>query len=264
MNSASPSWERLAQAAHELDAPVVVTVVETSGSTPRKTGARMLVEVSGACPEDDAALPSPEGTVGGGAVEAQAIRLAFEAWAAGHPRVQRIALGAEMGMCCGGSMTLMAQPLVERPTLLIFGLGHVGMALARLAAPCGFRVVGIDARAPQRAEAEPWLEACHVDFDPETLALLPEGPHVHALIVTHDHGLDQTLVEQLIERAFGSLQMLGSMRKALRFKTRLEAQGFPAETIAKLRSPAGLDIGSETPAEIAVSLMAELIKKRRA
>ena len=169
-----------------------------------------------------------------------------------------------MGMCCGGSMTFMVQPLVERPTLLIFGLGHVGMALARLAGPCGFRVVGIDARPPQREEAEPWLEACHTDFDPETLALLPEGAHVHALIVTHDHALDQTLVEALIERAFGSLQMLGSMRKALRFRTRLEAQGFPAETIAKLRSPAGLDIGSETPAEIAVSLMAELIQKRRA
>jgi xanthine dehydrogenase accessory factor len=263
LTSESPDWARIAEAESTWAAPVMVTVVNTSGSTPRKVGARMLVDAQGDCPEEDADLPHPEGTVGGGAVEAQAIRLAFEAWRAGGSLVRRTVLGAEMGMCCGGTMTLMAQPLIERPTLIVFGLGHVGAAVARLSTECGFRVVGVDGRDELTEQASPWLDAIHQDFDPETLAALPDGDHVHALIVTHDHGLDQELVEALINRPFASLQMLGSQRKALRCRTRLEAQGLTPERIESLHSPAGYDIDAETPAEIAVALVAYLVKQRR-
>ena len=120
----------------------------------------------------------------------------------------------------------MAQPLIERPTLIIFGLGHVGAAVARLSKECGFRVIGVDARTELCDQAAPWMDDCQTDFDPETLDVLPTGKHVHALVVTHNHALDQELVEALLNRPYGSLQMLGSQRKALRCRTRLEAKGF--------------------------------------
>jgi xanthine dehydrogenase accessory factor len=261
LSSESPDWARIAEAESDWAAPVLVTVVDTSGSTPRKIGARMLLEAAGECPAKDADLPHPEGTIGGGAVEAKGIRLAFDAWRRGGALVRRIVLGAEMGMCCGGSMTLMAQPLIERPTLVIFGLGHVGAAVARLAAECGFRVVGVDGRAELMDQSRCWLDEGLADFDPETVDSIPDGAHV--LVVTHDHALDQELVERLLGRPFASLQMLGSKRKALRCVTRLQAKGFTADSIAALRSPAGMDINSETPAEIAVALVAHLVKLRR-
>ena len=263
LSSELPDWARIAEAEATWDAPVLVTVVDTSGSTPRKVGARMLVETQGDCPSEDHLLPHPEGTIGGGAVEAQAIRLAFEAGALGAPIVRRMALGAEMGMCCGGTMTFLAQPLIERPTLIIFGLGHVGAAVARLSKECGFRVIGVDARTELCDQAEPWLDDCQTDFDPETLDALPTGIHVHTLVVTHNHALDQELVEALLNRPYGSLQMLGSQRKALRCRTRLEAKGFAPEAIESLHSPAGLSIPAETPTEIAVALVAYLVQLRR-
>ena len=115
----APSWSRVAQAEATWRAPVLVTVVETKGSTPRKAGARMLVDADGACPVQDAALPHPEGTIGGGAVEAQAIRLAL-AWASAAPWCDGWRW-VPRWMCCGGSMTLLAQPLIEQPTLIILG-----------------------------------------------------------------------------------------------------------------------------------------------
>ncbi len=263
LSSESPDWARIAEAETSWNAPVMVTVVETSGSTPRKIGARMLVEAHGDCPAEDHLLPHPEGTIGGGAVEAQAIRLAFEAWTLGAPIVRRMALGAEMGMCCGGSMTFLVQPLIERPTLIVFGLGHVGAAVVRLSKECGFRVVGVDARHELCNQASPWLDECKTDFDPETLDALPTGQHVHVLVVTHNHALDQELVEAMLNRPHRSLQMLGSQRKALRCRTRLEAKGFAPEAIESLHSPAGLAISAETPAEIAVALVAYLVQLRR-
>jgi xanthine dehydrogenase accessory factor len=261
LSSESPDWARVAEAEKDWAAPVLVTVVDTSGSTPRKIGARMLLEAVGECPTHDADLIHPEGSIGGGAVEAQGIRLGFEAWRRGGGLIRRIVLGAEMGMCCGGSMTLMAQPLIERPTLVIFGLGHVGAAAARLAAECGFRVVGVDGRAELMEQSRCWLDDALEDFDPETVDSVPDGAHV--LVVTHDHALDQELVERLLGRPFASLQMLGSKRKALRCVTRLRAKGFAANDIDAFRSPAGMDIGAETPAEIALALVAYLVKLRR-
>ena len=101
------------------------------------------------------------------------------------------------------------------------------------------------------------------DFDPETLAGLPKGPQTHCLVVTHDHGLDQELVEALIGEDFASFSMLGSQRKALRFRQRLEQQGLSKEVIERMESPAGLDLPAETPAEIAVAIVGALIAKRR-
>ncbi len=263
LSSESPDWARIAEAEAGWEAPVLVTVVDTSGSTPRKIGARMLINAEGECPIEDQALPHPEGTVGGGAVEAQAIRMGFEAWRRGGALVRRLSLGADMGMCCGGTMTIMAQPLVERPTLIVLGLGHVGAAVARLAAECGFRVIGVDGRPELMSQAHCWLDSAHPDFDPETIDALPEGDQVHALVVTHDHALDQELVERLLGRPFASLQMLGSKRKALRCRTRLEAKGFAPEAIDALHCPAGMTIDAETPAEIAVALVAYLVRLRR-
>jgi xanthine dehydrogenase accessory factor len=259
----SPSWEAIAEAAKGLTAPVLVTVVETSGSTPRKAGARMLVDAHSEVPQRPEAFPFPDGTIGGGAVEIEGLKLAWEAWSARGALIRRVPLGAELAMCCGGSMTLFAQPLVERPALLLFGAGHVGAAVCQLAASCGFEVTVIDDREELLDSCRPWARATFSDDEPETLGALPDGDQVHVLIVTRDHALDQRLVEALIARPFASFNMLGSQRKALRFKARLASAGFDEQIIGRLRSPAGLDLGAQTPFEMAVAVVGGLISLRR-
>jgi xanthine dehydrogenase accessory factor len=258
-----PSWAAIAAAAEGMCAPVLVTVVETSGSTPRKAGARLLVDADGDPPKRAEDFPFPSGTIGGGAVEIEGLRLAWEAWGAGGPLLRRVPLGAELAMCCGGTMTLFAQPLVERPTLLLFGAGHVGAAVCQLAASCGFAVTVVDDRQALLDNCSPWAADTRDNDEPETLAGLPDGAHVHVLIATRDHALDQRLVEALIERPFTSFNMLGSQRKALRFKARLTSAGVPDEVIGRLRSPAGLDVGAQSPYEIAVAVVGGLIALRR-
>jgi len=259
----SPDWRRLAEVEHAWAAPVLVTVVATSGSTPRKAGARMLVNAQGPMPEKPEDFPHPEGTIGGGAIEVTGLRLAWEAWQQGHPVLRVVPLTAQLGMCCGGTMTLLAQPVREEPILVILGAGHVGQAVGRLASECGFAVIMVDPREELYGGGLPFARRVETDFDPETLADLPRGPQTHCLVVTHDHGLDQELVEALIGEDFASFSMLGSQRKALRFRHRLEQQGLANEIIERMESPAGLNLPAETPAEIAVAIVGELIRKRR-
>ncbi|MBM64760.1 MAG: xanthine dehydrogenase accessory protein XdhC [Myxococcales bacterium] len=263
LDADSPGWQRLAQVESEWAAPVLVSVVATSGSTPRKAGARMLVDAKGTAPVKAEDFPHPEGTIGGGAVEVTGMRMAWEAWEKGHPVLREVPLTAQLGMCCGGTMTLLAQPVREEPILLILGAGHVGQAVGRLASECGFAVTMVDAREELCASGLSFARRVETDFDPETLAALPRGPQTHCLVVTHDHGLDQELVEALIADEFASFSMLGSQRKALRFRQRLEQRGFAPEVIGRMESPAGLDLPAETPAEIAVAVVGELIRKRR-
>ncbi|HBU47227.1 MAG TPA: xanthine dehydrogenase accessory protein XdhC [Myxococcales bacterium] len=258
-----PDWQRLSEVEGQWEAPVLVTVVATSGSTPRKAGARMLVNAQGPMPKRPEDFPHPEGTIGGGAVEVTGLQLAWEAWQQGHPVLREVPLTAQLGMCCGGTMTLLAQPVREEPFLVVLGAGHVGQAVGRLASECGFAVIMVDPRKSLHTEAMNFARRVETDFDPETLDALPRGPQTHCLVVTHDHGLDQELVEALIHEDFASFSMLGSERKAIRFRQRLQQQGVAPEIIQRMESPAGLDLPAENPAEIAVAIVGELIRKRR-
>ena len=233
---------------------VVATVVETGGSCPQKAGARLLVLADGTL----------RGTVGGGAIELQIVKMAKALLAeqGATTRLQRSDLVHDLGMCCGGSMSVFLEKVMPGERLVIFGAGHVGLALADLARAAGFRVCVADGRE-EWLNAQRFPHAERLAGDPcETARALEMDEASFACVLTHDHGLDQDLVEILLKKPFRYLGMIGSQRKAEKLKARLEQTGFEAAQIARVKSPMGLAIGAQSPQEIAVAIVAELVAVR--
>jgi xanthine dehydrogenase accessory factor len=242
---------RIAEIEERGDRAAIVTVVRVSGSTPREPGARMIVHPD----------RSIEGTIGGGRIEDQAIDEAARAIEDGRPRFLDLALTQELGMCCGGNLSLFIEVIGRRPRLIIFGAGHVGTALAKMAAHAGFVIHVADEREELlRADRLAEARELHGDLDDPAL---PFAPSTYVMVTTHDHALDQKLVEKVLNKPFRWLGLIGSRRKAELTRQRLEHKGFPREAIARVRSPVGLAIGAETPEEIAISILGELIADHR-
>lgn len=237
---------------------VLATVVRFKGSTPRKPGAKMLVF-------SDATLL---GTIGGGALEAdvEAAARALLAQGGEAPELIERHLTHDLGMCCGGGMTVLLEPQTYAPDLLLFGAGHVAQPLAAIASLADFRVTVVDGR-PELANRERFPSVFRVVAEEpldvvEELTFDPRETYV--VVVTHDHALDERITAAIMRRPFRFLGVIGSARKAEMFRKRLAAAGIPAETIARMQTPVGVDIDAETPAEIAVSIAAELVRVRRA
>jgi xanthine dehydrogenase accessory factor len=155
---------------------------------------------------------------------------------------------------------------------IMFGLGHVARHLGPLLANLGFTViVADDGETGATGDAPAWANAVHETFEPVERERLVGGfgPDDHVLIITRDHAIDQKLLETLIANdAIGYLGMIGSRGKVGRFRKRLEARGLlegdaGAARWARLRAPIGLDLGAETPEEIAIAIAAELVARRR-
>ena len=223
---------------------VLVTLATVRGHAPRRAGAKMVVSATGAW-----------GSIGGGNVEA----LATERAPSEH--------GAQ---CCGGKVTVLLEPLRPVPAVAIFGIGHVGLELARILVRHDLELHLIDTRpemlADSRlavlADAPATIHVHRVSVLPESVvAELPAGSHV--LIMTHDHAEDVALCDATLRRAdLGSIGLIGSSGKWARFRRRLAAEGgHDEQTIARIRTPIGLpDIGGKEPATIAVSVAADLLR----
>lgn len=248
-------YDELAQLATDGRPFVLATVVESRGSTPQKPGTKMVVLEDG----------STRGTIGGGAIEQQVIAAARELFAASEEtRLLQTHLTHDLGMCCGGSMRVFLEKHAPAARLWLFGAGHVSREVAALAARVGFRVVVVDER-PEWASRERFPDAAEVMVrHPADVAReLAGGPDAYFCIATHDHPLDQACVEALLRKPSAYLGVIGSRRKAERFRMRLAAAGFTADELARLKSPMGVPIRALTPAEIAVSIVGELISVRR-
>lgn len=233
---------------------VLLTVIESRGFTPRKPGTHMLLAADG----------ETAGTIGGGAIEHEALREARELLReGGGPRTVKKHLTQDLGMCCGGEMVIFLEPVDASPRLFVFGAGYLARPIAALASACGFEVTVIDGR-PDWANAERFPGMAVRCADPEDVArTLETQPEDFAVVVTHDHALDQRVVQQLLARPLRFTGMIGSLAKQRKFALRLRARGFTDEQIARLRTPLGAAIGAQTPEEIAVSVLAELVAVRR-
>jgi xanthine dehydrogenase accessory factor len=154
---------------------------------------------------------------------------------------------------------------IEPPaTLLVVGGGHVGKALSQIGALLGFSVAIIDDR-PEYASPARFPEADHIicgDFA-EALRQFPIGPDTYVVIVTRDHRQDEESLRQVMGAPAAYVGMIGSRRRVGAVLQQLQEEGVPADAVARVHSPIGLDIGAETPEEIAVSIMAEIIQVRR-
>lgn len=233
---------------------VLATVIESAGSTPQKPGSKMVVLGDG----------SLRGTVGGGAIEFQIIDAARALLEAPEQtRIIETHLTHELGMCCGGRMKVFLEKHGAPARLTVFGAGHVARELAALAARVGFRVTVVDAR-PEWATAERFPDCEVLLEDPADHARKREGgPQDYFCVTTHDHPLDQAVVEALLNKPSAYLGVIGSRRKAERFRMRLKAAGAEDAALDRIRSPMGVAIGALTPEEIAVSIVAELVQVRR-
>lgn len=229
----------------------LITVVGVDGSAPRSTTARMLVYADGGF----------VGTIGGGEWEHRVVERAQEALQRGHSARFTAHLTRDLGMCCGGAMDAFIEVLDTRPRLHVFGAGHVAHALARHADGLGFALTVYDERDDWLTE-DRFPTATRVLGDPRRA--LPEGsPRDYFLILTHTHQLDQDILELLLPRACAWLGLIGSRNKVARFFLRLRAAGVDEALFRRVSGPVGLDIGAETPEEIAISIAAELIRVRR-
>ncbi|WP_437596653.1 XdhC family protein [Sorangium sp. So ce590] len=261
---------------------VLASVVARHGSAPSTPGQKLCLL------EDLTAI----GTIGGGAVERAALGIMGRALdeLASTPKLETFRLGPSLGMCCGGSVEVLIEPMLPAVHVLVIGAGHVGAFAAPLLASLGFRVTLCDARAaaadPARVPPSGPLAGVPLlhdgaqqgplpalagqvrlvladHDDPEVAAGLPRDlGEAAALVMTHDHGLDQAAIEWALARGFGYVGGVGSRAKAARTRARLESKGVSESDVARVRMPVGVDIGARTPAEISVALSAELVAWR--
>lgn len=167
------------------------------------------------------------------------------------------------GLVGDGDEAWFVEPVRQRPLLLVFGAGHCGVEIGAAAAAAGYRVWVIEDR-PTFLDAErmPWAtRLLRVDF--AALPALPLDANTSLTIVTRGHEHDLVVLRQVLDAPVGYLGMIGSRRKRELFRRILGDEGRDLEAFERVRSPMGLDIGAQTPAEIAVSVVAELVAARR-
>ena len=234
----------------------LVTIVRTTGSTPQRVGAKMLVYADGRI----------VGTIGGGCYEHAAAGTARETIASRQPTLAKYELAddlaQETGLICGGQMEVFIEPLEPAPGLYIIGAGHGAWHLARVAGEVGFRIHVVDDREKfANAERFPGADVI-VDAIPGWLARADLQPSAHAVIVTRGHRHDLEALRALAPRDLAYLGLIGSRAKVARLFEALAAEGVAPERLARVHAPIGLDIGAVTPAEIAVAIVAELVAVR--
>jgi len=249
--------EQVARWVREGRRVAVATIVETRGSTPRKPGTSMLIS-------DRLEL---YGTIGGGCVEADVIFAAREVLRTLKPRLIHVDIKAksadELDMLCGGEITLYVEPVMPDPQLLICGGGHISSALVHVFKGLEFEVTVVDDR-PQFAHTERFPHAHSTIVCPyeELAGRVPLTALTYAVVVTRGHSGDEVCLRSLLASPAAHIAMIGSRAKWANLRANLRASGFTDEQLARVKCPAGLDIGSTTPEEIAVSVAAELIAVR--
>lgn len=247
-------FEEIAQAKEKGRSVCLCMVVETDGAVPRHTGSKMLVYADG----------SMSGTVGGGEVEQQVYQVAQEALKDGQPRLLSYTLDArqeEAVGVCGGSMKVYIEPINQPAKIVVIGAGHVGKSVARLAKHLNFRVLVSDERA----------ELCNHTLIPEAdgfypvkLQDLPDQIEIDAntflVLVTHSAEVEIAGLPRLLETNPAYIGVIGSLNRGAHTRKALLDAGVSEEKIRKIKSPIGVDIHAETPDEIAVSILAEIIE----
>ncbi|MHB8844496.1 MAG: XdhC family protein [Nitrospirota bacterium] len=234
---------------------VLATIVECKGSSPQKQGAKMLVRDDG----------STLGTLGGGCVEADVVQHSLMALKDGEPRTVPFELTEkDGGLVCGGALLVYIEPVLVDPRIIILGAGHVGKAVARLARTTGFRVIVADDR-PEHANQDNLPDAHEIVVHEFTSMFdrLTADRSTYILIATRGHNHDLDAVQAALRTDAGYIGLLGSRRKKGLLLNALRAAGFTPADTGRVIIPVGLPIGSVTPEEIAVSIMAQIIQHRR-
>jgi xanthine dehydrogenase accessory factor len=246
-------YEAILQAIRGSEAACIATVIETHGSTPRAAGAKMLVRSDG----------SLVGTVGGGSMEAAVVLDAQSVLRGGQSRLGYYSLLGEAPSdlgACGGAATVFLEVLRSMPTLVVAGAGHVAEPLVAFASMVGFRVVVVDDRpdllTPERFPRADQLVCANFDQLDQRVSL---DSRTAVVIVTAGHQHDLTVLRQAVRSPVWYVGMIGSRRKVQTLFDQMLSEGTSQETLAQVHAPIGLRTGGQTPAEIALSIAAELM-----
>ncbi len=238
---------------------VLATVTSTSRSVPRRAGSKMLIYADGAT----------SGSVGGGEMEARVRETALEVLTTGKPATLSYALvdpaSGDPGVC-GGEVELYLEPHMPLTTVYVIGAGHVGHAIVELASWLGYRVVVWDDRAELLdamigADGQPVETVTGSIAD--AIAAKPIDAHTRIVMVTRNVGLDVDIMPTLLASDAPTIGLMGSGRRWETTRAKLVEAGVDEELLGKVHSPLGVEIAAETPKEIAVSVLAELIGHER-
>ncbi|MCR4441430.1 MAG: XdhC family protein [Peptococcaceae bacterium] len=228
-------------------------VVTREGSAPRGAGAKMLIKKDG----------SIFGTVGGGDLEAMVVNEALDSLDKQENKFREYNLdqtaSGNLNMQCGGRVGVFIEVVSPPPHLVIAGAGHVGMALARMASELQWRIEIADDRAELLEPALLPPGAKGVWGKTYVEAVRKTAISGSSLVVIVTRNADAEVLEEVIRRPARYLGMIGSRRKIGLIRKKLEEKGVSEELLNRVHAPIGLDIGAETPAEVAVSILAELV-----
>ena len=251
-------FEEICKLKREGKRAALATIINARGSTPSVVAAKMLVR------EDGSIL----GTVGGGCVEFDVRKRAITVIQDEKPKTFTFDLDQrpddDTGLLCGGSVQVFIEPVIPSPVLYIFGAGHVGLNVCKVAALAGFEVIICDDRE-QYANLKRFPDAREIHAG-EMDAVLPElSPNAgsYIVIVTRGHRHDLRVLRWALDTPAQYIGMIGSGRKVLTIFQQLEAEGIPHESFQRVYAPIGLEISAAMPEEIAISIVAELIAIRR-
>jgi len=249
-------FQALAELEEKGEAGVLCTIIRSRGSTPRHSGSKMLVYSDGHF----------IGTVGGGEIENRVIAEALQSLVDGHPKILSYNMvnpqEGDPGVC-GGTVEVYLEPILPQSSLLIIGGGHVGKAVAHLAKWLNFRVLVSDDR-PEfcTPELNPDADA----FFPVTMADLPTQlqitPQTYIVLTTRGVSIDVPGLPALLDSPAAYIGIIGSKRRWMTTRKTLLEAGIPEAKLNCVVSPIGLELNAETPEEIAVSIMAEIIMLR--
>ena len=251
-------FEEIYKLKREGKRAALATIINARGSTPSVVAAKMLVL------EDGSIL----GTVGGGCVEFDVRKRAMAVIQDEKPRNFTFDLDQrpddDTGLLCGGSVQVFIEPVIPTPVLYIFGAGHVGLNVCKVAALAGFEVVVCDDRE-QYANRERFPDAreIHAGEMDAVLSELSPSAASYIVIVTRGHRHDMRVLRWALDTPAHYIGMIGSGRKVLTIFQQLEAEGVARESFQRVFAPIGLEISAAMPEEIAISIVAELIAIRR-
>jgi xanthine dehydrogenase accessory factor len=209
------------------------------------------------------------GTIGGGCVEAEVWTAAREVIDSEKPRHLTFSLGQDAaydnGLICGGQLDIFVEPVTPEPRAFIFGGGHVSKSISKIANMAGFATVVIDDReAFANPERFPEADETYADEYESVFPKLTISSSSYIVIVTRGHRDDMRVLRWAVTTPARYIAMIGSRRKTISVVKELEKEGIPRDAFEKLFAPMGLEIGAETPEEIAVSVVSEMIAVRRA
>jgi xanthine dehydrogenase accessory factor len=251
-------FEEIARIRSEGGRAALATIVQVKGSAPREAGSKILIKGDG----------TTFGSIGGGTLEAVICREAMSVLREGRAKMLHFDLTGEEAeadqMLCGGEMDIFIEPILPQPTLYIFGAGHISRSISKIAKMIGFRVVVIDDRA-EFANPERFPEADEI-FSEDFFAAFSRlriNDSSYIAIVTRGHQFDEKVLEWAVQTEARYIGMIGSKKKNEVIFAHLHSKGISKDILKRVHSPIGLDIGAETPEEIAVSIVAELITIKR-